>query len=191
MNTNKSAKQALERVYGKGCMFKKAHIEEQIEALRTIKTYRRFLQETRYTGRKIHLLESNLTYHHLKHRSEGGKSTLENGAVIGELPHRYIHSLSRQEEEIINNMFREYKFKLQGGILVPTETGIDMRDPIQIELELNGEDGYIEIPAFNTTEQDLQKRRKFNRAKEKRTTQELIDEEMEWLYSEQNDSFDR
>lgn len=191
MSTNKSAKQELERVYGKGCMFKKAHIEEQIEALRTIKTYRRFLQETRYTGRKIHLLESNLTYHHLKHRSEGGKSTLENGAVIGELPHRYIHSLSRQEEEIINNMFREYKFKLQGGILVPTETGIDMRDPIQIELELNGEDGYIEIPAFDTTEQDLQKRRKFNRAKEKRNIQELIDEEMEWLYSDQDDGFDR
>ena len=191
MSTNKSAKQELERVYGKGCMFKKAHIEEQIEALRTIQTYRRFLYETRYTGRKIHLLENNLTYHHLKHRSEGGKSTLENGAVIGELPHRYIHSLSRQEEEIINNMFREYKFKLQGGILVPTETGIDMRDPIQIELELNGEDGYIEIPAFDTTEQDLQKRRKFNRAKEKRNIQELIDEEMEWLYSDQDDGFDR
>lgn len=191
MSTNKSAKQELERVYGKGCMFKKAHIEEQIEALRTIKTYRRFLYETRYTGRKIHLLESNLTYHHLKHRSEGGKSTLENGAVIGELPHRYIHSLSRQEEEIINNMFREYKFKLQGGILVPTETGIDMRDPIQIELELNGEDGYIEIPAFDTTERDLQKRKKFNRAKEKRNIQELIDEEMEWLYSDQDDGFDR
>lgn len=191
MSTNKSAKQELERVYGKGCMFKKAHIEEQIEALRTIKTYRRFLQETRYTGRKIHLLESNLTYHHLKHRSEGGKSTLENGAVIGELPHRYIHSLSRQEEEIINNMFREYKFKLQGSILVPTETGIDMRDPIQIELELNGEDGYIEIPAFDTTERDLQKRKKFNRAKEKRNIQELIDEEMEWLYSDQDDGFDR
>lgn len=119
-DSNKSAKQELERIYGKGCMFKKAKIAQQIEALGTIKTYKRFLTETRYTGRKIHLLEKNLTYHHLKHKSEGGKATVQNGAVIGELPHRYIHSLSRQEEELVNNMLRRYK--LTGGVIIPTDT---------------------------------------------------------------------
>lgn len=46
-------------------MFKKAHIEEQVEALRVIKTYKMFLRETRYTGKKIQQLEGNMTYHHL------------------------------------------------------------------------------------------------------------------------------
>lgn len=42
----------------------KAHIEEQVEALRVIKTYKMFLRETRYTGKKIQQLEGNMTYHH-------------------------------------------------------------------------------------------------------------------------------
>ena len=53
MSDNSKARQQLESIYGKGCMFKKARIEDQIEALKTIKTYKTFLRETRYTGKKI------------------------------------------------------------------------------------------------------------------------------------------
>ena len=41
----------LEQAYGKGCMFKKAKVEEQIYALRSkkiIKSYKTFLKETKY-----------------------------------------------------------------------------------------------------------------------------------------------
>ena len=52
MSDNSKARQQLESIYGKGCMFKKARVEDQIEALKTIKTYKTFLRETRYTGKK-------------------------------------------------------------------------------------------------------------------------------------------
>lgn len=192
MSTNRGAKQELERMFGKGCMFRNFNIEKELSQLHpTITSYRIYLKQTRYTGKQINQLERNMTYHHLRHRSEGGKTTLDNGAVLSELVHRYVHWLPRREEEIINNLIRQKKFEFKAGILIPTEKGIDIRDPIQIELELNEEDGFIEIPVYNTTEQDMQKRKKFNRAKEKKNAQQLIDEEMEWLYSDQDDGFDR
>ena len=53
MSTNKSAREALEAIYGKGCMFKKAKIAEKIEAMGGIKTYRRFLEEKEDLDQKI------------------------------------------------------------------------------------------------------------------------------------------
>lgn len=53
------------------------------------------------------------------------------------------------------------------------------------------EEELIEIPVYDYTEQDLVKKTKFNRAKEKKTAQQLIDEEMEWLYSENEEDYDK
>lgn len=179
-NDNRKARLELERQYGKGCMFKAAKVEDQVEKLKTIKTYKTFLIETRYTGKKIRLLEKNMTFHHLRHRSEGGKATAENGANINELAHRYIHSLPREQEEIINNMFRKYK--LQGSILVPTDKGLDIAQPLQLELDFNidPEDCLI-IPVEDNTIEDLRKREKFNRAKVKRDIQREIDDYYDYL----------
>lgn len=179
MSTNKVARQRLEAQYGKGCMFYKAHIPEQLEKLTTIKTYKKFLQETRYSGKKIRLLERNMTYHHLRHVSEGGKATDENGAVVNELAHRYIHSLPREDEEVVNNMLRQYKLNITGGILEVTDKGIKMDQPLGIDLEMDFND-CITIPVFDTTKEDIEKRRKqkFNRAKTKRETQQMIEEDL-------------
>lgn len=182
MSDNSKARQALEQIYGKGCMFKKAHIEEQIYQLKTIKTYKVFLQETRYTGKKIRQLEKNMTYHHLRHDSEGGKATVENGAIVNELAHRYLHSLPRDEEEIINNMLRH--FKLQGGISVPTENGLEMEQPVRIDINFGDMEDCIIIPTYNNTKEDFEKREKFNRAKAKREFQKQVDEA---LYSYEDD----
>ena len=181
---NSKARRRLEKIYGKGCMFKKAHIEEQIEEKkkkRVIKSYKVFLKETRYTGKKIRQLEGNMTYHHLRHRSEGGKANTENGAIVNEMAHRYMHSLPREDEEVINNMLRH--FKLSGGMLVPTEQGIQIEDPfgIDLEYELNEDEEVITIPVYETTKEDYIKREKFNRAKVKRETQQLIDEEFDYI----------
>ena len=182
MADNASKRKQLEKIYGKGCMFKKARVEEQIEKLRTIKTYKTFLKETRYTGKKIHQLENNMTFHHLKHASEGGGTSVENGAIVNELAHRYLHSLPRNEEEIINDMIREYK--LTGGVLVPTEEGMEVQQPIQIDLDFNMED-CITIPVYDNTKEDYEKRKKFNRAKVKRETQKFIEEELDYLADEE------
>lgn len=109
MSSNKSVREQLERQYGKGCMFKKSGMEKKIEKKRVIKTYKKFLQEKRYTRKMIRKYERMMTLHHLKHRSEGGKTNTENGAVINGLAHIYMHSLPREQEEYINNELRRYK----------------------------------------------------------------------------------
>ena len=136
---NKTIRKQLEKDYGKGCMFTKAHCEEQIEKLKTIKTFKKYLQEKRYRTNQIKRLRKQMTLHHLIHRSEGGKTTLENGAVVSELAHAYMHSLPRQHEEIINNMLREYKLNIAifygtGEIEKHQEVKIDMSDYIEIEV---------------------------------------------------------
>lgn len=183
---NKSARQLLEKLYGKGCMFERAHIPERLLQLDIkIKGYRLYVNETRYKRRKINKLESTMTYHHLQHRSEGGKTTIENGSVINELAHRYIHSLPRDQEEIINNMLRDFKqsFELKGGILVPTDKGIEVTQPFQIDLDFEIDDDCMVIPVYDNEEQT----KGFNRAKIKQETKLLIDEALLEVYEEDDD----
>lgn len=75
MSDNTRGRQQLEKIYGKGCMFKKAKVEEQLQnCKRKIKSYKRYVRETHYTLNKIRTLEQHMTYHHLKHRSERRKN---------------------------------------------------------------------------------------------------------------------
>ena len=150
--TNKAARQKLERIYGKGCMFFKANIPERLrQAGIQIKGYKVFVSEKRYKAKKIRKLETTMTYHHLEHNADGGKTNVENGAVVNELAHRYLHSLPRQDEEIINDMLRDYKreFELNGGILMPTETGLDFVQPIQITFGEIDDQDCITIPLYD------------------------------------------
>lgn len=106
---NRKIREALERIYGEGCMFQKARIEQRIEELGGIKTYKQFKEEHKYTLKKIKAFENIQTLHHLVHKSEKGQTTIENGAVVNSLAHTYLHSLPRADEEKINDMLREYK----------------------------------------------------------------------------------
>ena len=99
MSTNKEAKMRLIDIYGEKSMFKESGAEQYIEGLQRIKTYAKFKQQKRYRGKKLH--KDQLQYHHLKHKSEGGKATVENGALVYGDEHVYMHSLPRQQEEII------------------------------------------------------------------------------------------
>lgn len=150
--TNKTARQELERIYGKGCMFFKANIPERLrQAGIQIKGYKVFVGEKRYKGKKIKRLETTMTYHHLEHNADGGKTNVENGAIVNELAHRYMHSLPRQDEEIINDMLRDYKreFELKGGIIMPTETGLEVIQPIQITFGEIDDQDCITIPLYD------------------------------------------
>ena len=57
----------------------------------------------------IYIYENQMNLHHLIHRAEGGKTTVENGAVVNSLAHMYMHSLPREAEEFINEELRQYK----------------------------------------------------------------------------------
>lgn len=109
MKKNRKIREELERIYGEGCFFQKARVEKRIEEIGGIKTYKQFKEQHRYKLKRERVFENMMTLHHLKHISEGGETTVENGAVVGSLPHMYMHSLPREQEEIINDMLREFK----------------------------------------------------------------------------------
>lgn len=50
-----------------------------------------------------------LTYHHIKKRANGGKKSIENGAILTQIGHRYLNLIECQDietYELLNNMFR-------------------------------------------------------------------------------------
>lgn len=161
---NKIIRERLERIYGQGCMFQKAYIAERIEQIGGIKTYKEYIKEHRYTFKKVKKLEETMTLHHLKHSSEEGRTSEHNGAVINALAHGYLHSLPRHEEEIINNMLRDFKFRAS-TISVGKEIEIQAK---QIEFDLTD---CIEIPL-----EPIKKKEKFNRSKTKQETRQKIRE---------------
>lgn len=70
MSENTATRHKLEKIYGKGCMFQKAHIAELIEKMGGIKTYKKYVTQTKYTRRKVKRYEKELHYHHLVHKAE-------------------------------------------------------------------------------------------------------------------------
>lgn len=173
MGKNKKVKEQLMELYGKGCMFEKARIAERIAKMGGIRTYSSYLAEKKFRGKSI---KKQLTYHHLQHKADGGKATIENGAVVEASAHAYLHSLPRHQEEIINNMLRAYKINFmelnQGQVLGAGS------------LEIEEEIEYISIP-IEQDEAEIRRARaiyekkrqeEFNRARIKRDTRRLIDE---------------
>ena len=163
--SNKGARKDLESIYGKKDMFTEARIEEQIDELnktrkRKIKTYREYKEQCRYTSSKRKSLEKMLSYHHLRHKSNGGKADVQNGALLSALPHSYLHSLPRDEEEIINNMLRDYKasFDMHCVSLRFTDKTIEaepLQEEKEVEIELPPEiqAGEIELEPMTPEEQ--------------------------------------
>ena len=195
-NSNRSAKKELERIYGKGCFFNRAKVAEQIEAMGGIKTFKVFVQEKRFKGKPI---SHQITYHHLKHKSEGGKATVENGANVEEVAHQYLHSLPRNQEEIINNMLREFKLNcvmMTGDGQVQEAQSISFNfgeDVLVIPLYDNDEKHNPEVARQQAEERerakhtkDYKKKKKYERlqnptrAMKKRELQKMIKEEEDW-----------
>ena len=195
-NSNRSAKKELERIYGKGCFFNRAKVAEQIEAMGGIKTFKVFVQEKKFKGKPI---SHQITYHHLKHKSEGGKATVENGANVEEVAHQYLHSLPRNQEEIINNMLREFKLNcvmMTGDGQVQEAQSISFNfgeDVLVIPLYDNDERHNPEIARQQAEEREkakhtkeYKKKKKYERlqnptrAMKKRELQRIIEEEEDW-----------
>lgn len=165
MASNKKRREELEQIYGPGSMFEKAKTEEYISTLPKIKGYRRFIKEKHFTTKEIRKLTKRMNYHHLEHRADGGPTSVENGAVVNELEHRYIHSLPRGHEEIINNHIRKWKIDF---ISLSTEGIIDSQE---VEVDLNKD--VIEIPVVTYHKKSKKQIQAEERRKEKREFQKL------------------
>lgn len=181
--SNKTARQELERICGKGCMFKRARCAQRIEEMGGIKTFKVFVKEKKFRGKKI---SYQMTFHHLKHKSEGGETSVENGANVEEIAHQYMHSLPREQEEVINNMIREFKM----GFGIMSGSG-EILDAQVVDLNFDIGEDCITIEAFDCTREEFEemqrkaknKKEKYKklknptRAMKKKQLRELIDEE--------------
>lgn len=169
---NKKAKAQLERIFGKVDMFVAANCEQVLENL-NIRGYKKFERELRFKGAPI---SQQLTFHHLRHRSEGGDASPRNGALIGQTRHQYLHSLSREEEEIANNLMREWKI----NAIAMTGKG-EILDSISYTPDFSD---FYTIPAYDNSKSEKYRRLKHpDRAAKKRETAKMIkdyeDEEFE------------
>lgn len=129
MSTNKSARQELERLYGKECFIDKLHLREE--------------KQKRYTGKGQLKRMKQLTYHHIKMKKDGGRATIENGALLSAENHAWFHKQSPEKQSEMNKAFQEYKMSVAEvtthGIVQAHKIDIDMNDCITIPLEHNKE----------------------------------------------------
>ena len=58
-------------------------------------------------------------------QKKDGATTKENGAEVSALAQFYMHSLERDEEEVINNMLRDYK-KCKVELVDELDTGVQI-----------------------------------------------------------------
>lgn len=133
--TNRSAREELERIYGKHCM-----VHEGIRKLNPPKP-----KKCTYKGKSI---AQQLTYHHLYPKHLGGKATVENGALVCRSCHDWLEQLTAQNKEVVNNELREYKakaFNFEIGAIEFDTGGIRQAKKIQFEPI----DDVIVIPAYD------------------------------------------
>ena len=163
---NSQAKKRLKRIFGKVDMFVEAEVEEKLEKLQ-IKGYKVYEEEQRFKGR---ILSQKLTFHHLRHRSEGGDQSVENGALIGLGRHEYMHTLPRDEEEIVNNIIRDWKM----NFMIMTGNG-EVLESGQIVPDFSD---CITIPAYDTRVKDRKYRQQKHpsRAQRKQELFDILDE---------------
>lgn len=96
MSSNKSAREELERLYGKECFIEKLHLRPNDKP-------------RKYTSKGQLKRMKQLTYHHILERVRGGKATVENGAILSAENHIWFHQQSEQAQGYMNAVFQEYK----------------------------------------------------------------------------------
>jgi hypothetical protein len=145
---NKPVREALIEEFGEKCMY-----HEGIRDVRPPSTSKK-----RYKGKKI---QDQLTLHHLKPLRENGPTTEENGSILCRFCHDYVESRSKEEREQINDELREYKRTHS------KECTVEYVDNLDLDFE---------VKAFTFTPEDLEPKKKYNRAKDKRENEKIIKE---------------
>ena len=154
--SNKEAKRTLIQKYGEVCFIEELSLRtpEEINKERRI----------RYKGKKQRAICDQLTYHHILEKCKGGKATEENGALLRYINHQWFHRLSKEKQAEINKMFQEYKRQHS------TKCTVELVDNLDLDFE---------VKAFTFTPEDLEPKKKYNRAKDKREYEKIIKEEEE------------
>ena len=85
--SNKKARQALERIYGKGCMMERAGIRKIVGVKKQ---------------------DRQITYHHLRPKRLGGQATIENRCELSEVQSRMVrkikHTAKRENKREVKSI---------------------------------------------------------------------------------------
>ena len=163
---NKQGRKALEERYGEGCFMERAGIRkitpaQERKIKRTIKGFKK--------------LDRTISYHHIKERKDGGKVTIENGANLAAYDHAWLHQQSPEVKAEINRRLQEFKMSIDVANF-RCEDELISENSQRVEINLNE---YVSIKAYNSTEKDEEKRkRKFERAKKKKETMQMVEDEL-------------
>ena len=144
--SNKQAKQRLIQLYGAECFIEKLH-------LRVDKEPRRYTSKGQYNRMK------QLTYHHIREKCNGGKATVENGALLSAENHEWFNKQSKEAQREMNELFQKYKQSI--------ECEVEFVDDLDTRFSIASA---IIVPA------ELEKDH-YNRAKEKRAWKKEVEEE--------------
>jgi hypothetical protein len=156
-NSNKKAKEELIRLYGAECFIDRLHLRPESSKVYTS-------QQLKYMRKHQHQLKQ-LTYHHIKERCQGGRATVENGALLTEDNHRWFNKQSPEAQRYMNDKFQELKAKIDNA----RECKIELVDTLDIGIDIN----VAEIEFSNELKVS---KTKFNRAETKKETKQLIKE---------------
>ena len=121
MSANKSTKNKLMMKFGKVCFIEELGLRTKAEIQADIRQYKSKGQRKRM---------DELTYHHIIAKCNGGETTEQNGAILRNINHVWLHRLPPEKQAIINQMLIQYKLEhykevdfeeveeLESGILV-------------------------------------------------------------------------
>lgn len=102
MSANKSTKNKLMMKFGKVCFIEELGLRTKAEIQADIRQYKSKGQRRRM---------DELTYHHIIAKCNGGETTEENGAILRNINHAWLHRLPPKEQAIINQMLIQYKLE--------------------------------------------------------------------------------
>lgn len=163
---NSTGRKLLEQRYGKGCFMERAGIRkitpEQEKKLKKIKGYKK--------------IDRTISYHHIKQRSQGGEVSIENGANLAVYNHEWLHRQPPEVIDSINRRLQEFKISIDLAEMRIDKEGVKAKRITMFNFDSHD---CLEIPLYDNTEKDLERKKgKFNRAKVKRETEKIIEEEL-------------
>ena len=147
MSKNKSVRKELERLYGRECFIDKLHLRKD---------------KQKYKGKAQYKRMKQLTYHHIKMKKDGGRATIENGALLSAENHTWFHKQSPEKQAEMNKAFQEYKM----AFAELTTEGIKQAQRIEIDMS-----NCMTLPLENNRETTKQ-----HRAREKRELRKELEE---------------
>ena len=121
-SSNKRAKQKLIELYGEECFIDKLHLRKG--------------NKEKYTSKGQYKKMKQLTYHHITKKEDGGKATLENGALLSLENHIWFNKQSPIEQARLNDIFQQYKMgilEINNGKIINSEINAEAPAAINIK----------------------------------------------------------